>query len=215
MNGTEHWGASRARVLQVLQDASEPLGVTEVAEAVGLHPNTVRFHLDALVETGSVERSTQARTGPGRRRVIYSARPDIGPAGQRDYQFLAEILAGQLASTSADPAKDARAAGAAWGRYLADRPAPYQHVGQAESINQLIAMLRKVGFAPRMTEDEQSIDLLQCPFREVAKTHGAIVCSIHLGLMQGLLSEIDSDVEVPRLDPFVAPGRCVAHLRAS
>lgn len=215
MSGLEHWGASRARVLQVLQDAPEPMVVTDVAEAVGLHPNTARFHLDALVEAGSVERSTQARQGPGRRRVIYSASPDLGPSGQRDYQFLAEILAGHLASTSSDPAQDARAAGEAWGRYLADRPPPHQHVDHAESIDQLITMLRNVGFAPRITADEQSIDLLHCPFREVAQSHGAVVCSIHLGLMQGLLAEIDADVEVPRLDPFVAPGRCVAHLRAS
>ena len=42
-------GASRLRILQVLRQATEGLGVQELAEQVGLHANTVRFHLERLV----------------------------------------------------------------------------------------------------------------------------------------------------------------------
>ena len=43
-------GPSRARVLDLLHAAGSPLGVKEVGERAGLHSNTARFHLDALVE---------------------------------------------------------------------------------------------------------------------------------------------------------------------
>ena len=76
-------GESRSRVLAVLQDAGAPLGVTEVASRVGLHPNTARFHLDGLVESRLADRSTQVREQPGRPRVLYTARPGAVQAGRR------------------------------------------------------------------------------------------------------------------------------------
>ena len=39
-----------------LQGSAEPLGVAALAEGLGVHPNTVRFHLDALERAGRVER---------------------------------------------------------------------------------------------------------------------------------------------------------------
>ena len=38
-------GRTRSRVLALMQDVSEPLAADEVAERMGLHPNTARFHL--------------------------------------------------------------------------------------------------------------------------------------------------------------------------
>ena len=51
-------GESRAHVLDVLRAASEAIGVREIAEQTGLHPNTARFHLDTLVGEGLAERRT-------------------------------------------------------------------------------------------------------------------------------------------------------------
>ena len=42
-----------------------------------------------------------------------------------------------------------------------------------------------------------------------------VACSIHLGLMYGLLAEVDAPLEVDRLDPFVEPALCVASLSRS
>jgi predicted ArsR family transcriptional regulator len=39
-----------------------------------------------------------------------------------------------------------------------------------------------------------------------------VVCSIHLGLMQGMLAELDAPIDTDRLDPFVEPDLCVARL---
>jgi predicted ArsR family transcriptional regulator len=71
-----------------------------------------------------------------------------------------------------------------------------------------------VGFAPEATtvRRERQVLLHQCPFREAAIEHQEVVCSVHLGLMQGLLSELDAPLTAERLEPFVEPGLCVTHL---
>jgi predicted ArsR family transcriptional regulator len=39
-----------------------------------------------------------------------------------------------------------------------------------------------------------------------------VVCPVHLGLMRGVLESAGAAVTVDRLDPFVHPDLCVAHL---
>jgi predicted ArsR family transcriptional regulator len=209
-------GESRARVLAVLQDDGEPLGVGEIAKRVGLHANTVRFHLDALVKTGAVERAVEDRERPGRPRTLYTARPDSARAGQRSYRLLAEILAGYVAAETPRPAEAAVHAGQAWGRYLAERPPPFRRIDIETAVERLVGVLEAIGFAPEAVTSgpERQILLRNCPFRETAEQHRDVVCSIHLGLMQGLLAELDAPVDAERLDPFVEPHLCVAHLAA-
>ncbi|MGH3445378.1 MAG: helix-turn-helix domain-containing protein, partial [Nocardioidaceae bacterium] len=61
-------GASRLRILQALRQAPDGLGVQELAAQVGLHANTIRFHLEWLVSDGVVQRRVEERNGPGRPR---------------------------------------------------------------------------------------------------------------------------------------------------
>jgi predicted ArsR family transcriptional regulator len=209
-------GDSRARVLGVLQDANAPLGVAEVAERVGLHTNTARFHLDGLVDAGLAVRSSEARDQPGRPRSLYAASANSAPVGRRSYRLLAEILTSYLASQNKRPDDAALAAGTEWGRFLATPPGPFRQVSAAEATEQLIDVLDDVGFAPQSTaarRGRQQVVLHHCPFREAAEEHRDVVCSVHLGLMRGLLDEIDAPVQVQRLDPFVEPDiKCVTHL---
>jgi predicted ArsR family transcriptional regulator len=207
-------GESRARVLSVLQAAGTALGVVEVAERVDLHPNTARFHLDALVDAGLAERASEGRDQPGRPRMLYTASAESGQTGRRSYRLLAEILTSYVAAQTPQPAKAAVKAGQAWGRYLAERPAPFQRIDAAVSTQQLVRTLEEIGFAPEAVTSgrKRRILLHHCPFREVAEEHGEVVCSIHLGVMQGLLTELDAPLEAQRLEPFVEPSLCVAHL---
>lgn len=211
MTSREARGQSRARVLGALQDARQPLDVGTVAERVGLHANTARFHLDALVDAGLADRSAEGREQPGRPRFLYAARPGSAHAGQRNYRFLAEILTGFVAAESARPAETGLRAGEAWGRHLADRPPPFRRTEPGAAVAQLVDVLDDIGFAPQAGPDRQ-IRLHHCPFRELAETHRDLVCSVHLGLMRGLLAELDTPVGVERLDPFVTAHLCVTHL---
>lgn len=210
-------GESRARVLALLQEAGRPLSVSELAERVTLHANTVRFHLDGLVEAGTVERTLEDREQPGRPRTLYSARLDSARAGQRSYRLLAEILTSFVAAETPQPTQAATRAGQAWGRYLADRPAPFQRLDADAASEHLVATLDDIGFAPEAVTAgrRRQILLHHCPFREAAEQHRDVVCAIHLGLMQGVLSAIDAPLAADRLDPFVEPSLCVAHLTAA
>lgn len=205
-------GESRAQMLATLRCADTPLTVGAVADRVGLHPNTARFHLDALVEAGLAGRETEEREQPGRPRVLYSARAE--DSGVRSYRLLAQILSGYLAAAMPRPSEAAIEAGHAWGRYLAERPPPFRRLDTAAAVAQLVRVLDAIGFAPEAvtTGSERQVLLRHCPFREVAEEHAEVACSVHLGLMRGLLGELDAPVAAERLDPFVEPGLCVAHL---
>ncbi len=125
-------GRSRAEMLDMLRAADGPLGVREVAQRMGLHPNTARFHLEALVEAGLAARETEDRETPGRPRIGYRAAAD-GPAGRRRYRLLAEMLATLIAGTMSAPGRAAEEAGREWGAYLTEQPAPYQRLSAAEA----------------------------------------------------------------------------------
>ncbi len=207
-------GESRSRVLSVLQDADGPVAVAEVAARVGLHPNTARFHLDGLAESRLVDRTREDREQPGRPRVLYTARPGAAQAGRRSYRLLAEVLTSYFAAGVSQPARAATRAGQAWGRFLSDRLPPFHRVDARAATERLVGTLAEIGFEPEaVTAGRQRRVLLHhCPFREAAQAHPEVVCSVHLGLMQGLLAGIDAPIDAQRLDPFVEPNLCVASL---
>jgi predicted ArsR family transcriptional regulator len=86
-------GVSRVAVLQALRVNAGSLDVQAIAEQVGLHTNTVRSHLDQLMEAGLVESAIQERTTPGRPRLLFHATAAPGDGPQDSYKVLAEILA--------------------------------------------------------------------------------------------------------------------------
>jgi predicted ArsR family transcriptional regulator len=181
---------SRTAVLGLLRSRGEPLGVVEIAEHVGLHQNTVRSHLDLLVEAGYAIRRSEAPSGPGRPRVVYQATE--APDGERDYRLLAEVLAQHIVATSQRSGQ-----------------AP---ISQDAAIGAVVRMLGDAGFAPEVSADGTSINLHRCPFRELAVISPDVVCGAHLGIIQGALEELGGTVSATRLLPFVTPGLCVTTL---
>lgn len=207
-------GESRARVLDLLRAAGRPLGVQEVAEQAGLHPNTARFHLDALVDASLAVREPQPRETPGRPSMVYRVTEADGPTGQRRYRLLAEMLTSMIAGVMPQPGEAAEEAGQEWGRYITGQLPPFQRVGAAEAMEKLTAALEEIGFAPEVVPGDGGyrIRLHQCPFREVAERHQDVVCALHLGLMRGVLEQIRAPVTADQLRPFAEPSVCIAEL---
>jgi len=201
-------------VLALLRQSDQPLSVADVAEAMDLHVNTARFHLDGLVDDGLADRTTETRDTPGRPRILYTSE---GPSpGPRSYEFLAEMLSGFVSSLDeAGPATVEL--GKAWGRHLVERAAPSEHIDPPEAVARLNRLLDSVGFQSEVRAADEGIEvrLRHCPFREVAQKHTDIVCAIHLGLMQGALDELGAPMVATSLDPFVTPQLCIAHLRTT
>lgn len=213
--------ASRVAVLEALRRSDRPLPVSELAEAVGLHPNTVRAHLALLTEHGFAHGHTEVRSRPGRPRLLYTAVPrqrDRRRDGG-DYRMLAAALATHLAGSGGQ----AEAAGREYGRLLvratpggsgsgrADSGRAARSAGARDATGEVVRMLDDAGFDPRLDGDR--ILLRSCPFRELAEADPTVVCGVHRGLMQGAFAELGAPVEVDRLEPFVRPRLCVATLR--
>jgi predicted ArsR family transcriptional regulator len=215
--------ASRMAVLELLRSRAEPFGVVEVAQHVGLHQNTVRSHLDLLVDSGYVIRRSEAPKGPGRPRVVYQA--TAAPDGERNYRLLAEVLARHIDATSERPAEAAVNAGRSWAGSTERRPQGDDGAGggtpasppisEEAAVAEVVRMLGDSGFAPALSADGTSINLHRCPFRELAVIHQDVVCGTHLGILQGALAELGTTVSATRLLPFVTPGLCVATLTRS
>lgn len=205
--------ASRTAVLTVLREADGPVGVGEVADAVGLHPNTVRGHLDLLVDAGFAHSSTEAPQGPGRPRIVYTA--TTVQDDESNYRLLAEVLARYVSDTATAPATAAAAAGRAWVREGGTHVAPdtdiTSDVGRPDdaAVDGLVRMLADAGFSPELTADRDEIHLHHCPFRELALTHPDIACGAHLGIIQGTLAELGAPAGSTRLLPMVQPDLCI------
>jgi predicted ArsR family transcriptional regulator len=215
----ERCAARRQQVLAVIQHASAPMGVAEIAARVGIHVNTVRFHLAGLAAEGMVERLLGEASGPGRPPVVYLARRGQALGEVRRYEVLAEMLLSHLAATGEAPA--AEAAGRAWGAHLVARPTPLHRVTGEEAVDRLAQLLAELDFAPEVVPagtasgaegPEHGIRLRHCPFLELADPHRHLVCALHLGLMRGALAELRAPVTVRDLEPFAEPTACLAHL---
>lgn len=205
----------RRAVLRLLRAAPEPMSIAGIADVLGVHPNTVRFHLDGLVADGQVEHVELDRKGPGRPPLMFRAVRQMDRGGTRHYRLLAEVLAMGFAAER-DPGPKALAAGRAWGRRIDSEPRPLPEGPDSaeEAIARLIDVLDELGFAPerRVSNGEQQVGLRHCPFLELAENSSSVVCPVHLGLMQGAMETWGAPVSVDRLDPFVEPDLCLAHL---
>jgi predicted ArsR family transcriptional regulator len=209
----ETTGRRRREVLRLLRSSPAPMSIVAIAEELGVHPNTVRFHLDSLLADRHVEQVEPGRKGPGRPPLMFQAVRQMDRGGTRHYRILAEILTAALAADR-NPRAKAVAAGRAWGRSLETSAKSRRAPSAEQAVDQLVGVLDDLGFAPerRTSDGEHLVGLRHCPFLELAETRGAVVCPIHLGLMQGALETWAAPVSVDRLDAFVEPDLCLAHL---
>ncbi len=99
-------GDSRAAVLEFIEAADDVVRVEQIAEAVGLHPNTVRGHLDALLASGRITRVPDQRSTRGRPHWLYSG------TASASIRELARALDSELDRASAPDV--ARLAAATW-----------------------------------------------------------------------------------------------------
>ncbi|GLB88477.1 hypothetical protein Mkiyose1088_29280 [Mycobacterium kiyosense] len=200
----------RRAVLRVLRASPNPLSILNIAEELGVHPNTVRFHLESLVRDGQVQQVQPARRGPGRPPLMFAAVRQMDRGGTRHYRLLAEILTNGIAAEE-DSSGRALAAGREWGKRLEAPPV----TSVADSIDHLVDLLDGLGFAPerREAEGKTQVGLRHCPFLELAETRSTVVCPVHLGLMRGALETWAAPVTVERLEAFVEPDLCLAHLQ--
>jgi predicted ArsR family transcriptional regulator len=198
--------ASRSAILDRLRDQPEALTQAALVAATGLHPNTVREHLEGLVRRGLVHRFRAEPSGRGRPAWLYEA--SAGP-GSSEYAGLAAALAGAIARNSRNPGEDAADAGTEWGRQLVRDRAAAVTATPVEARERVVDLLADLGFAPERDDADAAVyRLTRCPLLEAAYRHPEVVCGVHLGIVRGALEEHGVDPEGSELVAFAEPGAC-------
>lgn len=199
------FGPSRADVLEHLRRTGAPQPVAAIAAAVGLHANTTRFHLEALIAAGQVHREAEIRQKAGRPRVLYRAEPTTS---QELYQDFAGAMVRHFAAPLADRGRLAEAAGMAWGEEVLTG----LQTQPAEALPRLVGCLARMGYQPELIEGPPpSINVHPCPYADLAEVDPETVCRMHLGLLRGLLHD-DDPWEVTALEPYATPDLCIVRL---
>lgn len=199
----------RVRIVEALDRSRDGLDVQQLARLLGLHQNTVRWHLGILGDAGLVVSAASPRSAPGRPRILYRLAPAADAETGDEYRLLATILTGTMAGL-ADGSARAEQAGRAWGRYLVATPQPGTRPTEAQATGAVVELLDQQGFAPRVEDGE--IHMHRCPFAELATTHPQIVCTLHRGLIDGALEELGTGLETAELEVFPRPDVCIARL---
>lgn len=163
-----------------------PLATSEVADALGLHVNTVRPHLERMRDVGLLSVDTETRGTVGRPQHRWSLSPDAPALGVEPspWPTLARTLLDAAASGGLAP-DDLAAAGRRQGR--ADAA---QWPADTEMLDGLVVEQARMGFDPATVEEPEraTVAFAHCPFRDLAAEHPQLVCALHGGLVEGFVA---------------------------
>lgn len=207
---------TRFRLYRHLGLSGRPVSVRELAARMSLHPNTLRPHLRRLEEAGLVRREPRKGSASvGRPQAMYVAVVREGEAG-RDYRLLAEILAGLV--TGGRALARATTLAREWGQYLAIQggPKPGTRLPARRNLAVLQEAMAEAGFEPRFRRAQRGtveVSLRDCPFRDLLDDHRELVCTVHRGLIEGMLGALKPPLALASFEPFAERTICriVAH----
>lgn len=202
-----------ARLVAALRSATVPLDTAALAERLDLHPNGVREQLRRLEARGAVERRRE-HGAIGRPRDLWSLVPRMIAEADRPHTgwTMARSLARAIPPTSTR-LREVEAAGLDMGLELACQVG----LDPAEGpVGELDRALEALGFEPERepTAAGMRYRLRTCPYAEAVRENPAVVCTLHRGVVQGVLACIGGTAELvafePR-DPDVAG--CIVEVR--
>jgi predicted ArsR family transcriptional regulator len=179
---------TRYAVFRHIADAGQPVGIAELTERFSFNHNAIRQHLAKLVDAGLVVESKAAANGPGRPRLLYTvsaaAEGQWGTTGP--YERLSGLLA-EVVRTGLSPEEVGRRAGSG---FRTRSPS-------GDVVADMTAAMARHGFDPevRPVPGGAEIVLRNCPFESAARTARDAVCSLHLGIAQGLAAGTTMTVE--------------------
>jgi predicted ArsR family transcriptional regulator len=192
----------RLRVVRFLEE-NERASLRELAQAAGVHANTLRPHVLELEKAGVLV--SERRVLPSRR-----GRPGIDyrladgwSAMDSDYLGIAELLAAALGRVGLD--SDAlRSVGEEWGRYLIGRPGSY------DVEDELPRVLGRLGFEASVSGGK--VQLSHCPCSVVSPDQPEIMCTLAEGVIEGALAAAGSGKTATSFDHDAERRRCSARL---
>ncbi len=201
----------RLAIVEALEEG--PRQIPELARLLGVHPTTVRAHLEKLMGAGVLEEEPGVPAGRGRPSKRYRlSQPLLG--GDPEVRLFVGSLISLLRDAYGPKAPaTAREEGIRRGREMGRT---LRHPSFEQAVSEVVTTLTRLSFAPApptRRDDVISVDVRHCPFSVDPKDpDGAVVCAFHEGLVRGL-AEVTSGEEVGvKLQPFIAPGLCRVEL---
>jgi predicted ArsR family transcriptional regulator len=199
--------ARRLAIIEALEEG--PRQIPELARILGVHPTTVRSHLERLLEAGVLEEEAGTPAGRGRPSKRYRLRqPLLG--GDPELRLFVSTLVSLLRQAYGDrAAPNAEAEGARRGKEMAGS---FRHPSFEQAVQEVVDTLERLSFAPKSPVPQDGgtvVDVRHCPFSvDSADPDGAIVCAFHEGLVKGIAAVASGEDVSVRVRPFVAPGLC-------
>ncbi|MGD9961365.1 helix-turn-helix transcriptional regulator [Nocardioides sp.] len=188
----------------------------QLADALGLHPTTVRFHTDRLEAAGIIRSHLTTMFGVGRPRKVYAVADDE-PEDDRT-TYLVRLL--QLMTESFNTGATPEEAGERWARHhlILTATSPAASPGSwLSKLGPLVDVLQDWGYLPELTTTEGGrtclITLTDCPFIDLARDNPAVVCGIHEGLVRGALHQLGEDDVAVSVTPFARPNQCDVQIK--
>ncbi len=172
---------SRQHIVEILKRRNQA-SVTELSQALGLTPVTIRHHLDSLLADKIVsEPVPRRRPGPGRPEMVYGLTSRADGLTPRNFGELCSCLllaSGESANGQQALLRQAGEALATKGKRPGARP----------SLNAVVKFLEDRGYFPAIEEGEDGpvIVLANCPYLEIARAMPQ-VCQFDVALIQAML----------------------------
>ena len=182
---------TRYAMYEELARSTAALSASDLAERLGIHPNTVRLHLERLREVGLVDVEAVHRGTVGRPQHLYflsAGAPGLGfdpPA----HALLAGLLAALAERVGAD-ADEAAETGRVWGSDAGRRTRAAQLPRRARVGARPSSASSRRWSRRRRRPDAARIEFLHCPFRELAEAYPELVCNLHRGLCEGVVDAV-------------------------
>lgn len=220
MTAGHELGRTRAQVLQLLQRSTRPMTVVEIADSMHLHKNSVRFHLDSLVELDFAERSKEYTGHQGRPHLVYLATENSPNMTDESLLDLCQVILRNFVMTLPDPRAQAEEAGFHWGvdRAVQRANAPTDttaadDTAEPDEIDALAEMMASQGFAS--TREGDQLTFTRCPYKLAAVSDDDMVaiCALHHGMAKGFMSTHSENSIAPG-DILTGPGCTVAVQRS-
>lgn len=202
--------AGREAVLVVLRRADGPVSATDVAEALGLHPNTVRGHLELLVRLGYATRAAEDRAERGRPRVLY-APVEAGGRPVEAYRSLATALVAELSSQGSGDSTAAHTGGEIWARSLVSSGRLRPVDDPEAAVAQVAGLADELGFDVATEPLGDRIYLRCCPYADLVDELPQ-TCTLHLGLLQAAFTQVGGGVTIEEIAMNIRPGVCLVRL---
>lgn len=194
---------TRYKLFRYIVESNTPVFVDELTNFAKVNHNAVRQHLEVLKNANLITEEIEPRNRPGRPRLTYNVSPSVAGRWNIEGPYL---KASKLLVSMIKSGRTAREVGKSEGRTrVQELIASNKNLDLIETLHY---DLTQQGFDPQYSHDRNvSRFILQnCPFKEVAALDPKTLCQIHLGILEGMSEQIDTQTKVSLKpsDPYKA-----------